>query len=429
MNRRTVIVAVAAGLLLLAAGIGVGWLLGSGVEAPSQPGSAADRGAHAGHEATAHAGADAGDGREVQYWYDPMYPQQRFDKPGPSPFMDMELVPMYAEQGDPDQGVRIDPRLTQNLGMRTATVERANLKPVLRSVGAVQYDVRLEVVVTAPVAGIVTAVHRKAPLEPVAAGAPLATLLAPDWSAAQAEYRALLAAGADPALMQAARGKLRVLGMPAGTIGRLEAGGDPSAQVTLHAPRDGVLAQVMAREGDSVMRGAPLFTLNGLELVWIETEVPEAQAGPVRPGLAVQVTVPAYPGRVFAGTVESRLPQVAAATRAQRVRVAVANDDGALAPGMFATVRIALPEAQPALLVPSEALIVTGERTAVVLREGDGRFRVVEVVTGASQGGRTEVLQGLVEGQSVVSSGQFLIDSEASLRQQSARIGGDGDTP
>ncbi|HET6603606.1 MAG TPA: efflux RND transporter periplasmic adaptor subunit [Xanthomonadaceae bacterium] len=431
MNRRTAIVAVAvaAGVIVLAAGIGVGWLLGGGREAPGSMESAADRAAHAGHESAPRADTDAHDGRQVLYWYDPMHPQQRFEQPGPSPFMDMDLVPMYAEPGEAGQGVRIDPRLTQNLGLRTAPVERARLHGTLRSVGAVHYDARLEAVVTAPVAGIVTAVHRKATLEAVAAGTPLATLLAPEWSAAQAEYRALLAAGADPALMQAARGKLQVLGMPAGTIARLEAGGDPAAQVTLHAPRAGVLAQVMAREGDSVMRGAPLFTVNGLERVWIEAEVPEAQAGAVRPGLSAQVSVPAYPGRVFEATVEARLPQVTAATRTQRVRLAVTNHDGALSPGMFATVRIDLPEAPPALLVPTEALIVTGERTVVVLRDGDGRFRVVEVVAGASHGGRTQILDGLVEGQNVVRSGQFLIDSEASLRQQAARIGGDGDTP
>jgi RND family efflux transporter, MFP subunit len=192
--------------------------------------------------------------------------------------------------------------------------------------------------------------------------------------------------------------------------------------VTLVAPIDGVVGELGAREGMNVMPGATLFRLNGLSRVWVNLDVAEALAGAVRPGAAITASVPAYPGEKFAGKVSAVLPEVNAATRTLKARIELANPGARLKPGMFATVSIAPRAAREAVLVPSEAVIVTGERAVVIVDRGQGRFEPVTVRVGRDEGGRTEILEGIDAGTRVVASGQFLIDSEASLRGVERRM-------
>jgi Cu(I)/Ag(I) efflux system membrane fusion protein len=370
-------------------------------------------------------GADAAADRKVLYWHDPMVPGQRFDKPGKSPFMDMQLVPVYAGEGADDGKVTISPRVQQNLGLRTAEVTRGVLAPAVEAVGTVAYNERSAFVVQARSNGFVERLHVRAPLDPVRKGQPLAELYVPDWVAAQEEYlsvKRMPGAGLE-ALLDAARQRMRLAGMNEDQIRLVESTGKVHARTTVAAPAGGVVAELGTREGMTVMSGALLFRINGLDTVWVNAEVPESQVSLVRPGSPVEARAPALPGTVFRGHVSSVLPEVNPATRTVKARVELANPGHRLAPGMFATVRFTPAARQEVLLVPTEAVIQTGRRSVVIVAQGDGRFAPVDVETGIESDGRTEIRKGLRAGQKVVVSGQFLIDSEASLKAATTRMG------
>ncbi len=356
------------------------------------------------------------DDRKVLYWYDPMVPAQHFDKPGKSPFMDMQLVPKYAgeaEAGGSAAGLRIDPSAAQNLGFRLATVEEGALSSGLTATGIVDFNQRDVAVVQARSGGFVQRVYGRAPGDVIAAGAPLADLLVPEWGGAQAEYLAVRRTG-DAALTAAARQRLRLLGMPDGVVAGLDRDGRPRTTITVTAPLGGVISKLDVRAGMTVALGQTLAEINGLSKVWVTAAVPEAQAGQLRPGQGVGVTLAAYPGETLRGTVQAVLPQAQGDSRTLQARIELPNRDGRLKPGMFATVAFDA-TTRTTLLVPSEAVIRTGARNVVMRASDGGRYQAVEVRTGREAGGRTEVLAGLSSGQRIIASGQFLIDSEASL--------------
>ena len=367
-------------------------------------------------------------GKKVLYWHDPMVPGQRFDKPGKSPFMDMPLVPVYEDGGGASGGVSVDPRMQQSLGVRTAEVTRSAVTPVVEAVGTVGYNERDVAVVQARSNGFVEKLFVRAPLEPVRKGQPLAELYVPDWVAAQEEYLSArrLAGTRMEGLIDGARQRMRLAGMSEAQIREIETTGKVQARVIAHAPIDGVVAELGAREGMTVMSGAPLFRINGLRTVWVNAEVRESEAAQVKVGNAVEARASALPGKVFRGKVSAILPEVNPATRTLKARVELANPEGELKPGMFASVNFTPAARQEVLVVPSEAVIQTGSRSDVVVARPDGRFASVEVQTGAEANGNTEIRKGLAAGDKVVVSGQFLIDSEASLRAGEARMDAPG---
>jgi Cu(I)/Ag(I) efflux system membrane fusion protein len=392
--------ATAAGALALVAG-GIGFGL-SRLTTPADP-----------------QGASQSDQRKILYWYDPMIPAERHDGPGLSS-MGMKLIPRYADEGSATAtpGVTIDPAGVQRLGARIATVERGTLSDAVSATGSIEFDERNVAVVQARSGGFVQRVYARAPGDVVRAGAPLADVLSPEWAGAQAEYLAVRRTG-DPELARAARQRLALLGMPAKAIGR--SGG----VTTITTPAGGVIKTLSVRQGMTLAQGQTLAEVNGLGTVWLNAAVPEAIAGRLRSGTPVTATLAAFPGESVRGRVAAILPQAEAASRTLTVRIELPNRDGRLRPGMFASVQLA-PSSRDALLVPSEAVIRTGRRTLVMLANAGGRFRPAEVRTGAEGGGKTEILAGLAEGEKVVASGQFLIDSEASLAGVQARpIGGE----
>jgi membrane fusion protein, copper/silver efflux system len=380
----------------------------------------------AGHAQSA-ANIDPNNGKKILYWHDPMSPGQKFDKPGKSPFMDMQLVPVYAEDGaDPtDAGkVSISPRVQQNLGIRTAEVTRGKLANAIEAVGSVTWNERDVALVQARSNGFVERLYVRAALDPVRKGQPLAELYVPDWVAAQEEYltvRHMQGAGSD-GLLDAARQRMRLVGMNDAQIRLVEASSKVQARFTITAPIDGVVAELTAREGMTVMAGAPLFRINGLGSIWVNAEVPESVAAQLRPGNPVEARTPALPGIVLKGKLSALLPEVNAATRTLKARVELANPGAKLVPGMFANVNFAPAAGKEVLLVPTEALIQTGKRSVVMLAQGDGKFLPVEVEAGLEANGQTEIRKGLEAGQKVVVSGQFLIDSEASLKGTATRM-------
>ncbi len=366
-----------------------------------------------------HAPADAE--RRVLYWYDPMRPEQHFDKPGKSPFMDMQLLPRYADAAagagagaTQSTAVRIDPGVAQNLGVRYTTVERGPWSQGLDAVGSIDFDQRRVAVIQARAGGFVTHVHARAPGDVLARGAPLVDLLVPDWAGAQGEFIALLERG-DRALVDAARTRLTLLGMPAELIAGIEAARQVQATVTIRTPIAGAIETLDAREGMTVSAGTTLARINGIATVWLEAAVPEAQGSLAGIGRRVQVHLAAWPAETFRGRVLALLPEANAETRTLRVRIELPNADARLKPGMFATVHLEADAPQTVLQVASEAIIRTGTRNIVLVADGNGRYTPTEVRLGAEANGRTVVVEGLEEGQKVVASGQFLIDSEANL--------------
>lgn len=352
---------------------------------------------------------------QVLYWYDPMVPQHRFEKPGKSPFMDMDLVPRYANEDGDVATISIDAGITQNLGIRLTTVSRGQLVNVIEAVGVLEYNARDVALVQARAGGFVERVYRHAPGDVLDKGAALADLLIPEWSAAQEEYLALRRIG-EPALLAAARQRLRLAGMPASTISQLERSGKVNASVTISTPIGGVLQELDVREGMTLAAGAPLARINGLDSVWLEVAVPEAQSQGIRVGQRATARLPALPGQLIEGEITAVLPEANAASRTLRVRVELPNPDGLLRPGLTAQASLAGGDDASVLLIPGEAVIRTGRRSLVMLAEPGGRYRPVEVETGRESGSQTVIVRGLEEGQQVVASGQFLLDSEASLR-------------
>jgi Cu(I)/Ag(I) efflux system membrane fusion protein len=362
-------------------------------------------------------------GKRILYWHDPMVPTQRFDHPGKSPFMDMQLVPV--EEGADESGtVEISPRVQQNLGVRTARVTRGALVRTIDATATVGYDEREVVLVSARANGFIERLRVRALLDPVCKGQPLAELYVPDWVAAQEEYLAVknLKSADSADLREGARQRMRLAGMTEDLIRTFEARGKVQSHVTLKAPMSGVIAELGVREGAAVMSGAPLFRINSLATVWINVAVPESFGAQVRAGDVVKARVPALPGTAFDGKVEEVVPQVDPATRTLTARVALANPEARLVPGMFVTAQFVSGERREVLLVPSEAVIETGTRRVVMLAEGEGRFKPVNVEIGAESGGQTVIRAGLTAGQTVVVSGQFLLDSEASLKGSAERL-------
>ena len=378
--------------------------------------------------AATHAPQKPGDidprtGKKILYWHDPMVPAQRFDHPGKSPFMDMQLVPVV--EGGADTGaIEISPRLQQNLGVRTALVARGQLHPEITASASVAYDERDVALVQARANGFVERLRVRATLDAVREGEPLADLYVPDWVAAQVEYLAVKDLNSPGAadLVDGARQRMRLAGMPEDLIRALEKRGRPQSRFTLLAPISGVITELMAREGMTVTVGSSLFRINGLRKVWVDAEVAETLGERVHRGDAVHARTAALPGVAFDGRVGAILPSVNVATRTLTARVELANPRMELLPGMFVTAQFAPAATADVLLVPSEAVIETGTRRVVMLAEGDARFRRVNVETGAQGGGQTEIRSGLTVGQKVVVSGQFLIDSEASLKATEARL-------
>lgn len=366
--------------------------------------------------------------RKVLYWHDPMVPGQRFDKPGKSPFMNMDLVPVYADEAGAEAGVKVSPGVQQNLGLRTATVRRSDVRSSFDAIGAVQFDERLSVAVQTRVSGYVERLAVRAPMELVRKGQPLVTIFAPDWLAPLNELLALQRSGAAPELVGAARDRTRALSIPQDLVRQAEATGVANARFTITAPVGGVVAELGVREGVAVSPGMTLFRIAGLEKVWVVAEIPEAQLSRLDRGQRVKAVLQADPSQSFEGALREILPEVSPNTRTLKARFEVDNRRARLTPGMLLRLEVAGPAASR-LLVPTEAVIRTGKRAVVIVRKPGGAFEPREVQLGGEFGQDVEVTRGLAEGEQVVASGQFMVDSEARLRSVLGNLSGAQNAP
>jgi len=366
--------------------------------------------------------------RKVLYWHDPMVPETRFDRPGKSPFMDMQLVPVYADEAGVNSktGVTVIGRTLQNLGVRTARVELGSFSPVFDVVGIVKPDERRIEVLQSRAAGWIERLAVRAVNDPVQQGQVVAEIYSPDIVAAQEELLLVKKSANEgergEQLLHAVRARLQLLGLSPEQIDELDRSGQIQRRVALRASATGLVSELNVRQGGYVPAGGAIMTLTDYSSVWIIAEVPENQIAGVKPDTDAEIYFAALPGKTFTGKVESLYPGVTSASRTLKARIIIDNATGELRPDMFATITLHTQEGPPALLVPSEAVIATGKRNVVIVAQGSGQFMPVDVIVGRERDGKTEILNGVSEGQTVVTSGQFLIDSESSLRSTLQRF-------
>lgn len=370
-------------------------------------------------------GTDTADNRQPLYWVAPMDPDYRRDKPGKSP-MGMDLVPVYQEGGE--QGatlatgsIRIAPEVVNNLGVRTALVERRSMHTEITTVGYVQYDEDQLVHIHPRVEGWIEKLHVKAAGDPVQLGEPLYSLYSPQLVNAQEEL--LLAMNRDNArLIRAAEDRLKALQIDEQEISALKRTRKVKQTLTFYSPQSGVVDNLNIREGFFVQPGTTLMSVGALDDVWVEAEVFERQAALVSAGLPVTMTLDYLPGREWQGKVDYVYPALDPKTRTLRVRLRFENPDSLLKPNMFAQVAIHADAEDNVLVIPREAVIRTGRQNRVVLAMGDGRFKSIAIQLGRSDNASMEVVQGLEEGERVVTSAQFLLDSESSKTSDFKRM-------
>tara|TARA_R110002110_G_scaffold405550_1_gene624756 strand:+ start:15360 stop:16622 length:1263 start_codon:yes stop_codon:yes gene_type:complete len=375
-------------------------------------------------------GAKATDGeREPLYWVAPMDPNYRRDQPGKSP-MGMDLIPVYKEQGrDSEVGtIRISPDVVNNLGVRTGNVESGRLRLDVKTVGYVQYDEDRLVTISPRVEGWVETLHVKAVGDPVTRGEPLYALYSPTLVNAQEEL--LLALKRDnPVLIGAAVERLSALQVPRADIEQLRQTRQVSQTITITAPQSGVIDSLEVREGMFVKPGSNLMSIGQLEHLWVIGEVFERQASLVKPGDKVHMQLDYLPGKELLGQVDYVYPSLNEQTRTAQIRARFDNPDGFLKPGMFAQMVIKTQPGSANLLIPREALIRTGSQARVVLALGEGRFKSIAVDVGRVGEREVEILSGLNEGERIVTSAQFLIDSESSKTSDFKRMSQSDEEP
>ena len=367
-------------------------------------------------------------GRRILYWYDPMLPGERYPGPGKSS-MGMDLIPKYADEAA-DGGVTVSPSVMQNLGIRLARVETRDIAATVRSVGRVDFDQRLINEVQTLTPGFVERLSVRAEGEPIGAGRVIADVYSPELYGAQQEYAALVkirGTAVTPGLRQAARSRLRLLGLSAAAIQRLERGSAPQRTYPVVARTSGVVTRIGARPGAQVSPGESIVTIQGLGRVLVVADVPEASMGNIHVGQPAEISFPAYPGDLRQGRVDYIFPSLNAPSRTAQVRITLPNPGGRLKSGMFANVNLQGTGGM-ATVVPSEAVIDTGRRQVVVVRRG-ASFVPQEVQIGRDYDQWTEIIAGLRPGEQVVASGQFLIDSEASLSGVLSRLSSTQATP
>ena len=363
--------------------------------------------------------------KNVLYWVAPMDPNYRRDKPGKSP-MGMELVPVYAGDGGDDRFVSIKPEVVQNLGLRTAQAETTRLWRGIDTVGYVDYDESKVSHIHLRTEGWIENLAVKSEGERVRQGDRLFDLYSPELVNAQKEFVTALSS-ANKSLIRASRSRLAALGVSKDQIANIEKTRATKQHISVYAPQDGVVSTLMVREGMFVKPDKNVMSLGDLSAVWLLAEVFERQAQWVSVGQSAEVKLSYVPGKVWQGKVEYIYPSLDAKTRTLKVRMRFDNPDEGLKPNMYANVRIFGGAKDNIVVIPLEGLIRTGRDERVIIDRGEGRFEAREVTAGIESGEYVEIIHGVEEGDAIVVSGQFLIDSEASMRASINRIDPTGD--
>lgn len=360
---------------------------------------------------------------EILYWVAPMDPNYRRDEPGQSP-MGMDLVPVYAgDEGREEGVVRIDPTVVSNLGVRTAPAERGPLFRRIDTVGNVGFDEDTVHHVHTRVEGWIENLATKASGDPVKEGQLLFEIYSPTLVNAQEEYLAALKSN-NELLLTASTERLQALGVGPREISRLRSERAVRQRTPVYAESDGIIADLGVREGFFVTPATEVMSVAELDQVWVIAEVFERQAAWVKVGQSATVEFDYLPGQRWEGTVDYVYPELDPKTRTLKVRLRFENTAAELRPNMFARVSIAAAGFGEVVHVPREAVIRGGRVDRVVVALGDGKFRAQPVIIGIESGDRVAIRRGISAGDSVVVSGQFLIDSESNIASAFGRMDG-----
>jgi len=365
--------------------------------------------------------AGAADEPKILYWVAPMDPNYQRDKPGKSP-MGMDLIPVYAEaSGDGNGSVSIAPEVVQNLGVRTAVAERSRLWRGIDTVGYVDYDESLVSHIHLRTEGWIENLVVQSEGELVTKGQRLFDLYSPELVNAQQEFLQALKLD-NSGMQQASKERLEALGVSDGQVQALQKSRRVRQTVSIYAPQDGVVSTLPVRDGMYVKPADRVMSLADLSQVWLLAEVFERQADWVEVGQDADVVLPYQPGTQLEGRVEYIYPALDPRTRTLKVRLRFPNPDETLKPNMYANVKIYGGPLEDAIVIPLEALIRTGREERVVVDLGKGRFASRSVTAGIESGDWVQIVKGIAPGDRVVTSGQFLIDSEASLKASMQRM-------
>ncbi|MBX3396761.1 MAG: efflux RND transporter periplasmic adaptor subunit [Phycisphaerae bacterium] len=375
--------------------------------------------------------------RKILYWRAPMDPSYVSDRPGKSP-MGMDLVPVYSDEGETVGGsiIRIDPVTIQNMGVRTTRVRRGPLVKTVRTVGRIDYDEQKLVFVDTKFEGWIEKLYVNETGQNVREGDPLFDVYSPDIYSAQVEYisairklptleRSTFHDAVEDArrMVDAARLKLEYFDVPSQQIERLSEVLTPVKTVQIHSPADGIVADKMALEGMRIMPGMRLFTIADLSRVWVYVDIYEYQLPWVHVGQAATMTLPYIPHKAFRGEVTYIYPYLQKQTRVIKVRLEFPNPTLELKPDMYANVVLEGLLKDDAVLVPREGFIDSGMRKVAFVDRGKGKYQPRDIQVGVEgEGGAVEVLLGLEPGDVVVTSGQFLLDSESKLKEAVAKM-------
>ncbi|WP_303722201.1 efflux RND transporter periplasmic adaptor subunit [Malonomonas rubra] len=375
------------------------------------------------------AAAVSGD-RKIKYWQAPMDPTYIRDEPGKSP-MGMDLIPVYEDEATGGAMITIDPTTIQNMGVRTAGVTRGDLSRTIRTVGLVSYEEPKQYVVNAKIAGWVEKLYVAETGQQVNQGQKLLEIYSPELVTAQQElllardnYDSLKDSSfpqiseSAKRLLEASRKRLQLWDVSKKQIERLEKTGEVRKNVTLYAPYDGIVTMKMVSEGMYVKPGVTLLNLADLSKVWVLADIYEYQLPWVKVGQQAEVVLPYVNDRRFSAHVSYLYPYVEGKTRTVKARLELDNTDFELRPDMYVTVYLKGEQVDDALIIPQEAVLYSGEKETVFVALSGGRFEPRLIKTGLQgENGHIEVSQGLFEGEQVVTSAQFMLDSESKLRE------------
>ena len=382
-------------------------------------------------------GGEAGNGKKIAYYKDPMHPWYTSDKPGKAPDCGMNLVPVYeGESGG--GGIKIDPTVVQNIGVKVEEVKVRQLHRIIRTVGKIQYDETKVYSINTKIGGWIDKLHVNYTGQLVRKGEPLLALYSPDLVSTQEEYLQALRyekqmsgstireakSGAED-LAESAKRRLLYWDIPEGELAALRQRGTPEKTMTVYSPVDGYVIDKMVNGGQNVMAGMELYKIADLSTVWVMADVYQYEIPWVKVGQKAIITLSYLPGKKFEGTVTYINPTLSMETKTVKVRIAVRNTPALeFKPEMFATVEIASPVVVRSVAVPEQAIIRSGERDVAVIALGNGYFDPRDVTLGVSADGYVQVLNGVKAGEQIVVSSQFLIDSESNLRAAIGQMSG-----
>ena len=376
------------------------------------------------------------DERRIRHWRAPMDPGYIADKPGKSP-MGMDLIPVYEEPVEEQSGIRVDPNFLQNFSIRSARVERGRIPRLIRTIATLHYNPRTMVSINTKYEGWIEAAHVNYLGQAVRKGDLLFEIFSPQLLTTQQEYLAALQfldrlrGQADPkavqraqALVEAARQRLLFWDVTEDQIENLKIQGKAFRRLKVASPVSGVVVDQAGEtlEGMRVSPGTNLYRVADPSTVWAQVEIFQHEMRHLRIGKNVRIRLDAFPERRWRGTVVSLNPELDPRTRTLGVQVEISNKDGRLHPEMVAEVELEIPGSSNAIKVPEEAVLHTGERSVVIVQKEPNLFEPREVELGATGGGFQEIRTGLKDGERVVTSSQFLIDSESNLREAINKI-------